>query len=51
MLKSTPKAEKECELANMEQRFAERHRLQDLDIYMDTSHSRRKDAGQPDFAS
>jgi hypothetical protein len=46
MLKSTPQAEKECELANMEQRFAERHRLQDLDIDMDTSHSRRKDAGQ-----
>ncbi|KAG2085963.1 hypothetical protein BD769DRAFT_1397098 [Suillus cothurnatus] len=46
MLKSTPQAEKECELANMEQRFAKRHRLQDLDIDMDTSHSRRKDAGQ-----
>ncbi|KAG2085682.1 hypothetical protein BD769DRAFT_1397207 [Suillus cothurnatus] len=49
--KKNEEAEKECELANMEQRFAERHRLQDLDIYMDTSHSRRKDAGQPDFAS
>ncbi|KAG2086032.1 hypothetical protein BD769DRAFT_1397046 [Suillus cothurnatus] len=44
--KKNEEVEKECELANMEQRFAEHHRLQDLDIDMDTSHSRRKDAGQ-----
>lgn len=47
MLKSTLQTEKDSELANMEQRFARRHRFQEQDMEMDTSPSRRRDAGQP----
>ncbi|KAG2360889.1 hypothetical protein BDR07DRAFT_1486450 [Suillus spraguei] len=51
MLKSTPQTDKDSELANMEQRFARRHRFQDQDMEMDTSPSRKREAGQPSTPS
>ncbi|KAG2046086.1 hypothetical protein BDR06DRAFT_1039201 [Suillus hirtellus] len=51
MLKFTHQADKDSELANMEQRFTRRHGLQDHDMEIDSSPSRRKDAGQPSTPS